>query len=68
MEDKIEIAILKSLREDVTELERRVDALAETLKHVIAALDSGDFSQPPAKPKPDFSHIEGWIQHSPSPK
>ncbi|HTZ74511.1 MAG TPA: hypothetical protein VMB47_11365 [Candidatus Aquilonibacter sp.] len=52
---------LESLRAEVNELERRVDALQETMRHVISAIEGGNFSQ---KKPLDFSSIVGHIQHS----
>jgi hypothetical protein len=45
----------------ITELERRVDALVETLGHVIEALGGGEFGQP--KKPLEFSSIPGHVEH-----
>lgn len=50
---------LESLRRDIGTLEKRVDALHDALKLVIAALEEKQ-----ARKKLDFSSIPGHRQHS----
>lgn len=51
----------ESLRTDLDELERRVNALAESVGHIIKALDQ----KSQGAKKLDFSHIEGHQEHTP---
>ncbi|HUC42243.1 MAG TPA: hypothetical protein VL913_00725 [Candidatus Micrarchaeaceae archaeon] len=48
----------------IQELEHRIDALEETLHHIIEALEGGNFSEPTPNKPLDFSSIPGHVQHS----